>query len=241
MALRQILFDTETTGFDPHKGDRIVEIGAIEVVDYLFTGREFHHFINPQRDIPEESVKIHGITNETVQDAPIWASIMDEFLAFVGDSDLVAHNAEFDRNFINHHLEAEGKEPIADHRFIDSLSLAKKKYPGQLNSLDALCRRFDIDLEARKDRHGALLDSLLLAEVWLELHGGRQISLFDQENHTKQSRPMKRKSKQTKAVDKDLFQQRSFTISDEEQQAHRDFLEKHIPNHRWSHAKHHEH
>ncbi len=237
MALRQILFDTETTGFDPYKGDRIVEIGAIEVVDYLFTGREFHYFINPQRDIPAESTKIHGITNEMVKDAPVWASIMDEFLGFVEGSVLVAHNAEFDRNFINHHLEAEGRSPIEDQRFMDSLAIAKKKYPGQLNSLDALCRRFNIDLEARKDRHGALLDSLLLADVWLELHGGRQISLFDQENSQQQSRSIKTQSVQTKTIDKSLFQQRHFTVSAEEQQIHQDFLKKHIPNHLWKDSK----
>lgn len=236
MALRQIIFDTETTGFDPHTGDRIVEIGAIEAVDYLFTGNEFHYFINPERDIPLESTKIHGITNEMVKDAPIWSAVMNEFLDFVGESDLVAHNAEFDRNFINHHLEAEGKAPIADKRFIDSLALAKKKYPGQLNSLDALCRRFNVDLEARKDRHGALLDSLLLAEVWLELHGGRQISLFDQENSSKQVHPVKQKSTKTQKVDKALFQQRDFAISDEEKQAHQEFLEKHIPNHLWKNS-----
>ncbi len=230
--MREILFDTETTGFDPHSGDRIVEIGAVELVDLLPTGREFHSFVNPQRDIPFESTKVHGITNDTVKDAPIWAEICADFMDFIGDdSFLVAHNAEFDMNFLNFQNKEAGMALIGKERVKDSLALAKKKFPGQANSLDALCRRFNIDLSIRSDRHGALLDSYLLADVWLELHGGRQQSMLfaekNKENTQKSLNP---------STDK-IYEARDFPLSDEEKETHKAFLEKYIKNALWLEKK----
>jgi DNA polymerase-3 subunit epsilon len=174
---REIIFDTETTGFEPKTGDRIVEIGAVELINQLPTGRQYHVYINPERDIPAEATAVHGITSEMVRDKPVFAQEYTNFLEFIGeDSLLVAHNAAFDMKFINHHLREVGHTGIKAARVIDSLEIARKKFPGAPASLDALCRRFEIDLSART-LHGALLDSQLLAEVWLELNGGRQHGL----------------------------------------------------------------
>ncbi len=230
MALREILFDTETTGFDPASGDRIVEIGAVELLDLLPTGREFYSFVNPQRVIPFESTKIHGITNEMVENAPIWADVSKKFMDFIGeDSFIVAHNAEFDLNFLNYQNSHLGIESIGKERVKDSLALAKKKFPGQANSLDALCRRFNIDLSSRADRHGALLDSYLLADVWLELHGGRQQSMLFTNKEDKNLIQLKISSSAKEKV----YEVRSFPPSDSEIKAHTEFLEKYIKNPLW--------
>ncbi|MFV0432062.1 MAG: DNA polymerase III subunit epsilon [Alphaproteobacteria bacterium] len=228
MALREIIFDTETTGFDPHAGDRMVEIGAIELVDLLPTGREFHSFINPERDIPAESTNIHGITNEMVKDSPRFSEICGDFLDFIGHDFLVAHNASFDMNFINFQLKELGFAPIGEERIKDSLAIAKRKFPGQPNSLDALCRRFNVDLSIREDRHGALLDSYLLADVWLELHGGRQQSMLFANKANKTDR--KDKSKEENI---EIIPLREFPLSDEELKAHKTFLEQYIKDPLW--------
>ncbi|MFV0321386.1 MAG: DNA polymerase III subunit epsilon [Alphaproteobacteria bacterium] len=229
MAIREIIFDTETTGFDPNSGDRIVEIGAVELIDYLPTGKEFHSFINPERDIPTESTRIHGITNETVKDSPRFSEICGNFLDFIGNDFLVAHNARFDMNFLNFQLKELGFPAIGDERVKDSLSLAKSKYPGQMNSLDALCRRFNIDLAVRSDRHGALLDSYLLADVWLELHGGRQQSMLlgEQKNQAEAQLNQSQKAE-------DILKPRDFPISAEELKNHRVFLDKYIKDSLWN-------
>lgn len=174
--MREIVFDTETTGFDPATGDRIVEIGAVEVVNYLPTDRTFHSYINPQRDVPAEVVKIHGLTQDFLKNHPVFGDVADAFLAFIGDSPLVAHNAGFDWKFLNAELRSCGRPEIAWARIIDTHALAKQKLPGATASLDALCQRFGIDNSGR-DLHGALLDSHLLAEVYLELVGGRQTAI----------------------------------------------------------------
>lgn len=171
--MREIALDTETTGLDPDSGDRIVEIGAVELADRLATGRTFHKYVNPQRKVPEEAVKVHGLDDEFLADKPLFADVAAEFLEFVGDARLVIHNARFDMKFINAELGWAGKEPIALERAIDTLDIAQRKFPGSQASLDALCRRFGIDNSGRS-LHGALLDSQLLAEVYLELSGGRQ-------------------------------------------------------------------
>ena len=165
--------DTETTGFDPANGDRIVEIGAVEVIDGLRTGREFHKFINPCRNVPQAAVDVHGLTEEFLRDKPMFDEIVGEFLDFIGDDELIAHNADFDFKFINAEFAKLGLPPLAPGRKIDTLEIAKTKFPGSPASLDALCRRFGISLTAR-DKHGALIDSILLADVYLELSGGRQ-------------------------------------------------------------------
>lgn len=170
---REIVFDTETTGFDARGDDRITEIGCIEVIDFLPTGREFHAYCNPQREVPERVVEITGLTTEFLSDKPLFKEVAQDFLDFVGDSPLVAHNSDFDRGFINAELSRAGFETIPSNRFIDTLKIARGKFPGSPATLDALCKRFDISL-ANRDKHGAIIDSELLALVYLELHGGRE-------------------------------------------------------------------
>lgn len=170
---RLISLDTETTGFDPETGDRIVEIGAVELLNDMPTGRKLHLYINPERDVPAEAFKVHGLDNKFLSDKPVFSDIVDEFLAFIGDSRMVIHNAAFDMKFINSELERAGRTELPKDRAIDSLQMAKRQFPTSPASLDALCRRFGISTEKR-ELHGALLDSELLAEVWLGLNGGRQ-------------------------------------------------------------------
>ncbi|MDD2704220.1 MAG: DNA polymerase III subunit epsilon [Acidocella sp.] len=173
---RSVLFDTETTGFEPLTGDRVIEIAAIELINDLPTGEQFHTLLDPERDIPSDSTKVHGITSAHVEGKPKFADVADKMLEFFGDSPLVAHNAPFDFAFIDHELERIGKPKLDRSRMIDTLVLAKARFPGMPNSLDALCRRFEIDLAARAT-HNALLDCKLLADVYVELTGGRQRGL----------------------------------------------------------------
>lgn len=190
--MREILFDTETTGvFAEHEEarlcDRIVEIGCVEVINLERTGREFHAYLNPERDVPEEVVRVHGLRFDFLKDQRRFVDVAEEFLAFIGDSPLVAHNATFDQGFINAELKRCGRGPIPGDRFVDTLLLARKRFPGASCSLDALARRFQLDrygfdLAARKGPggHGALIDSRILAEVYLHLRGGREQQLvFD--------------------------------------------------------------
>ena len=174
--MREIVLDTETTGLSPADGDRIVEIGCIELVNHLPTGKTFHRFINPGIKMPAAAQKIHGHSDEFLADKPDFAAIADEFLAFLGDSKLVIHNAAFDMGFLDAELERTERPPLAAARAIDTVGMARRKFPGASANLDALCRRFSIDNSARTV-HGALLDAELLAEVYLELIGGRQPAL----------------------------------------------------------------
>ena len=171
--MREIVLDTETTGLDPATGDRIVEIGAIELWNHLPTGKTFHKYLNPERNMPEEALAVHGLTEEFLRDKPVFSQIADDFLAFIKDSKLIIHNASFDMKFINAELALVEKTRLPGNIAIDTLGIARKKFPGSPASLDALCRRFNIDNSART-MHGALLDSEILAEVYLELIGGRQ-------------------------------------------------------------------
>ena len=176
----EIVLDTETTGFEPAEGHRIIEIGCVEIENHIPTGRTLQLYINPEREIPAEAIAIHGITNEFVADKPTFAEVYSEFIDFIGTGKLVIHNAEFDMKFLNHHLQEVGHKPIGWNKVIDTLGMARKKFPGSPANLDALCRRFEID-NTERTYHGALLDSELLAEVYLELLGGRQhgLSLSD--------------------------------------------------------------
>lgn len=175
--MREIVLDTETTGFDPDTGDRIVEIGAIELMNHLPTGRHFHVYINPERDMPADALAVHGLTSEFLSTKPKFAEILADFVAFIAeDSRLVIHNASFDMKFLNAELRRCGHPPIAMSRALDTVAMAREKFPGAPVSLDALCRRWGIDNSGRT-LHGALLDSELLAEVYLELIGGRQPDL----------------------------------------------------------------
>jgi DNA polymerase-3 subunit epsilon len=179
--MREIVLDTETTGLDPARGDRLVEIGAIEIVNQTATGSHFHVLINPEREVPEEAFRVHGHSTASLRDKRIFSEIVLEFLTFIGQDMLVIHNAEFDLRFLNMELRASGLPPIPDERVIDTLALARRKHPGAPNSLDALCDRYRID-RSRRIRHGALLDAEILVDVYAELTGGRQKTLMLSEN-----------------------------------------------------------
>lgn len=171
--MREVVLDTETTGFDPETGDRIVEIGAVELIGHMATGRTYHQYINPERAMPEEAFQVHGLGDDFLRDKPKFAEIGRAFLDFVGDAKMVIHNASFDMKFLNAELKWMGLPQLPFSQALDTLEIARKKFPGSPASLDALCRRFNIDNSART-LHGALLDSEILAEVYLELIGGRQ-------------------------------------------------------------------
>jgi DNA polymerase III subunit epsilon len=174
--MREIVFDTETTGFEPNDGHRIVEIGLVELMDHFPTGRSKQFYLNPERDVPIESQRVHGLSGEFLADKPLFAHVVEEFLEFVGDAVLVIHNASFDMKFVNAELARLGRSPLSMARTVDTIEIAKRKFPGARYSLDELCKRFSIDLSAR-EKHGALLDAELTAQVYLELVGGRQRGL----------------------------------------------------------------
>jgi DNA polymerase-3 subunit epsilon len=175
--IRSVLFDTETTGLEPRDGHRVIEVAALELVNELPTGRQFHCLIHPERDIPEEATRVHGFTIEHLKDKPVFKAIAEELVAFLGaDEMLVAHNAPFDFRFLNAEFALCGLPALPSHRMVDTLELAKARFPGMPNSLDALCRRFGVDSSERTS-HNALLDCRLLAEVYIELTGGRQRGL----------------------------------------------------------------
>ena len=174
--MREIIFDTETTGFEPLKGDRVVEIGCVELINLIPTGQTFHRYLNPDRDMPDSAFRVHGLSAQFLSDKPRFAEIVDEFLEFIGDAKMVAHNASFDLGFLNAELQRHQYEPLNPERIVDTLVLARRKNPFGPNSLDALCQRFNID-NSRRTKHGALLDAEILAEVYIELMGGRQANL----------------------------------------------------------------
>ncbi|MCZ4352087.1 DNA polymerase III subunit epsilon [Roseovarius aestuarii] len=171
--MREIVLDTETTGFEPEQGDRIVEIGCVELLNHMPTGRTYHQYINPERAMPDEALQVHGLGDDFLRDKPVFAKIGQEFLDFIGDARLVIHNASFDMKFLNAELSWMKLPTIPMNQALDTLAIARKRFPGSPASLDALCRRFNIDNTSRT-LHGALLDSEILAEVYLELIGGRQ-------------------------------------------------------------------
>ncbi|SDE37707.1 DNA polymerase III subunit epsilon [Rhodospira trueperi] len=173
---REVVLDTETTGFKHADGDRVVEIGALELVNHLPTGNTFHVYLNPERDMPAEAARVHGLTEEFLADKPLFAEVAEDMLAFFADSPLVIHNASFDMGFLNAELARIGRDPLLMDRAIDTVQMARRKYPGAPASLDALCRRFGVE-NAHRTLHGALLDSEILAEVYLHLIGGRQPGL----------------------------------------------------------------
>ena len=174
--MREVVLDTETTGLDPLKGDKLVEIGCLELENHVGTGAFFHTYINPKRNMPAQAERIHGLSEEFLKDKPDFNEIVEDFTQFIGESDLIIHNAPFDLGFLNVELEKSSNDKIAPERVVDTLLIARKKFPGAPANLDALCRRFEIDLSGRT-KHGALLDAQLLAEVYLELIGGRQPGL----------------------------------------------------------------
>lgn len=173
---REVVLDTETTGFEPSQGHRLVEIGCIELINHVPTGKTFHTYINPEREVPEEAYAVHGLSFDFLKAHPCFKEIVSSFLEFIGDAPLVIHNAKFDMKFINAELTSHGGAEIPFSRAIDTLLMARQKFPGSPASLDALCKRFGVNNEAR-EKHGALLDAELLAQVYLELRGGKQPGL----------------------------------------------------------------
>lgn len=175
--MREIVLDTETTGLDPLRGDRLVEIGCVEIFNRMPTGQTFHRYINPERDMPKEAFDVHGLSAEFLSDKPVFSAVAEEFLAFIGDAPLVIHNASFDIGFINAELEKVSRVAIPRERLVDTLLLARRKHPGVSNRLDDLCSRYAID-NSHRTKHGALLDAELLAEVYIDLIGARQSQLI---------------------------------------------------------------
>ena len=226
--LREIVFDTETTGLNPKEGDRLVEIGALELINHIPTGRTYHQYINPMRDVPDEAFKIHGLSNDFLKNYPKFSDIAKDFLSFVGDDGImVAHNATFDMTFINYELKHNGFDTLQNNEVIDTLEIAKSKFPGARNNLDALCKRFNID-NSKRTKHGALLDAELLAEVYLELLGGAEPSMSF-ENKTQD---IKNKDIHTN-LSKKSYQQRFFDISEDEKNEHEAFIQNEIKNALW--------
>lgn len=215
---REIVLDTETTGLDPLNGHRIVEIGCVELLNRMPTGKVFHYYINPERDVPAEAYAIHGISTDFLQDKPKFDEIAAQLVEFIGDSRLIIHNAEFDMKFLNHHLFNAKKRDISKERVFCTLLFARRKFPGQQNSLDALCKRFGID-NSHRHKHGALLDAEILAEVYLELMGGKQNTI------TLEQKEKVKVEEKVEAVVVD-FTSRKFTVSDEELSKHKEMLGK---------------
>ncbi len=215
---REIILDTETTGLDPASGHRLIEIGCLELVDGMKTGQVFHRYINPERDVPPDAERIHGISTDFLRDKPLFAEIVDEFLEFIADARLVIHNAAFDMKFVNAELTRHGFSALSMENVFDTLLLARKKFPGSPASLDALCKRFEIDLSART-KHGALLDAELLAEVYVELMGGKQVKLA-----LDNSLSGMMQEKTTTRASGATYPARDFPVSAEEQAAHEDML-----------------
>ena len=227
--MREICFDTETTGIYPENGDRLVEIGAVELINHLPTGKIFHEYINPQRDVPEEVVKIHGLTNEFLADKPVFANIAQEWIDFIGEDGIfVAHNAEFDMRFINFELKKLGYETYEWDRVVDTLAIARNQFPGARNNLDALCKRFNIDNSARTF-HGALLDAQLLSEVYLQLLG------IDEPSINFMSEEKNNQTHENVVFDKSrILKSRNFSLSAEELEQHKNFIDTKIKDAIWN-------
>lgn len=228
MMVREIVFDTETTGFDPEEGDKLVEIGAVELINHIPTGVTFHRYINPQREVPDEAFKVHGLNYEFLKNYPTFAEQVDDWIEFVGDAVLVAHNASFDMKFINYEQKELGKITYPWDRVVDTLEIARNLFPGSRVNLDALCRRFGID-NSERTLHGALLDADLLAKVYLELLGGQEPTMLHEE---------KKKTAGTQFVDESTIvrqfrEARVFALSAEEEQAHLDFMNKNLTDALW--------
>lgn len=215
---REIILDTETTGLDPASGHRIIEIGCLEMVDGMKTGQVFHTYLNPERDVPAEAEAVHGLSTQFLRDKPLFAAVVDEFLEFIADARLVIHNAAFDMKFVNAELTRHGFSALPLERALDTVAIARKKFPGSPASLDALCKRFEIDLSART-KHGALLDAELLAEVYVELMGGKQVKLA-----LDNSLSGMMQEKTTTRASGATYPARDFPVSAEEQAAHEDML-----------------
>ena len=220
MSVRQIVIDTETTGLSPEAGHRIIEIGGVELVDRKLTGNNFHHYLNPEREIEAGAIKVHGISNEFLADKPIFGKVAEEFLRYIEGATLIIHNAPFDVSFLNCEMRLSGlTKTVNDYATVfDTLALARKKHPGQRNNLDALCKRYNVDFRVREGGHGALIDATLLAQVYLAMTGGQTTLMFDEMERTpvELDRPVDiNKKKQFLKV---------ITANQDEETAHREYL-----------------
>lgn len=230
--MREIVFDTETTGLDPKSGDKLVEIGAVELINHMPTGVTYHQYINPEREVPEDAYKVHGLNLEFLKDYPTFRDIAKEWMDFVGDDGiLVAHNASFDMSFINHELQGCGYPVYEWDRVIDTLEIARQKFPHSKVNLDALCKRFGVDNTSRT-LHGALLDAQLLAEVYLELLGGQEPSMQLGEDAHRDSAVAKTVSVQS--LKRQFRPARDFPLSAEDLAAHEDFMTNKIKDSVWN-------
>ncbi len=231
--MREICLDTETTGLDPKDGHRIIEIGCIEIFNKVRTGKYFHAYINPERDVPADAFKIHGISTEFLKDKPKFSEVVKDFLAFIDGGKLVIHNAAFDMKFINHHLRACNLEIIERGNVADSLEIARSKFPGAGNSLDALCKRFGVDA-SRRTKHGALLDAELLADIYIELMGGNQISMFD--TNSENNGLIDQTSVNENSYNLNSLPKRDFPVSDEDLESHKKFILKNFKENLWNYS-----
>ena len=225
MSERELCLDIETTGLDPKDGHRIIEIACVELVNKVKTGNFFHSYINPRREVPKEATAIHGIATEFLTDKPVFDHVTEKFLSFIQDTKIIIHNAAFDTKFINYELSTLGLPPLNKNNIIDSLTIARNKYPGAANSLDALCKRFNIDL-SRRAKHGALLDSELLADVYVELMGGAQSGFALEQNKKNEEEIFSEQERK-------FIPSRNFQLSADELKQHQEFIQKNIPNHIW--------
>lgn len=230
--MREICLDIETTGLDPREGHKIVEIACVEIVDKVRTGNFFHTYVNPRREMPQEAFEVHGISTEFLQDKPIFDHVVYKFLDFIKDAKLVIHNAAFDTKFLNHELNIIGLETIKKDNVIDTLVIARSKFPGSPNSLDALCKRFGIDLSKRQ-KHGALLDTELLVDVYIELMGGAQGglsfgSVFGASGKVSQSNEEVAVKREKKNLPK-----RDFSLGKEDLELHKEFIKKNFKSNLW--------
>ena len=234
--MREICLDTETTGLDPKDGHKIIEIACFELINKVKTGKVFHSFVNPLRDVPHEAFRIHGISTEFLKDKPTFDLIADKFLEFIGDDILVIHNASFDIKFLNFELNFLRKKTLEMSRVVDSLMLARKKFPGGQNSLDALCKRFNLDL-SKREKHGAMIDTELLCNVYIELMGGAQEG-FGFDNIKKNEA-----SKNNEIIDlvvpknnKKIIADRNFDLTSEELKMHEEFIKINFKTTFWNNA-----
>jgi DNA polymerase-3 subunit epsilon len=226
--MREIVLDTETTGLNPAEGHRLVEIGCVEILDQIPTGSVFHAFINPERGMPIEAFQVHGLSADFLKGHPVFADVAAKFLNFIAQDRLVIHNAEFDMRFINAELARSGSASIGMDRVVDTLAVARKKHPGGANSLDALCDRYSID-RSRRLKHGALLDAGILAEIYVELLGGRQRSM-------QFSTPERQRKKVPLVLHEPTTKQRApvaSTLSDSERAQHLNFIEHYVERAEW--------
>ncbi len=229
--MREICLDTETTGLDPRQGHKVIEIACIELINRVKTNNHFHCYINPRRDVPQEAFAVHGLSTEFLQDKPIFDHIAYKFLDFIQDSNIIAHNANFDVKFLNYELQLIGMKALEKSRIIDSLAIARKKFPGSPASLDALCKRFNIDL-SKRSLHGALLDTQLLCDVYIELMGGAQQD-FKFDNKANSNNP------QNKAlqISNDITKTKLITPNEDDLESHKEFILSNIRDNLWQYSK----